>query len=71
MKVPSFVLTCVFIFLLCPNSYAGDAEDLISAAQKGDVSIVKALLTKGADVNAKTKYGITALMQASSAAISM
>ncbi|MGH7494877.1 MAG: PQQ-binding-like beta-propeller repeat protein [bacterium] len=36
-------------------------EDLWAAARKGDAEAVKALLTKGAEVNAKTRYGATAL----------
>jgi hypothetical protein len=36
-------------------------EDLIEAARKSDLEKVKALLGKGADVNAKTRYGATAL----------
>jgi hypothetical protein len=36
-------------------------DDLLTAARKGDVAQVKALLDKGADVNAKTPYGQTAL----------
>lgn len=64
--LPALVLTWVFIFLLCLNSYAGDAEDLISATRKGDISTVKELLAKGADVNAKDNmFGRTALMWAS------
>src|SRR5262245_45330761 len=41
---------------------AGDlGEDLLTAARKGDARTVKALLTKGAAVNAKNSYGATAL----------
>lgn len=36
-------------------------EDLWAAARKGDAELVKALLAKGVDVNAKTEYGATAL----------
>jgi Ankyrin repeats (3 copies) len=39
-------------------------EELFAAARKGDVAAVKALLDKGADVNAKTNYGATALSYA-------
>jgi hypothetical protein len=39
--------------------------DLIDAAQKGDTAGVNALLNEGVDVNAKDKYGYTALMYAS------
>jgi len=45
-------------------SVAGAAEDLISAATRGDAAAVQALIASGADVNAKTKVGVTALMQA-------
>ncbi len=42
--------------------YAGEInEDLITAAKKGDVASVKALLARGADVNAKSQYGATSL----------
>src|SRR5262245_54180886 len=34
-------------------------EDLLAAARKGDVAIVKTLLDKGTDVNAKSPYGAT------------
>ena len=44
---------------------AGPAEDLISAALRGDAAAVQALLAKGADVNAKTRGGGTALFAAS------
>jgi hypothetical protein len=41
-------------------------EDLIKAAERGDLAAVKSLIAKTSDVNAKTgKYGITALMEAS------
>ena len=42
--------------------FAGSvADDFWAAARKGDVEGVKALLAKGAAVNAKTEYGATAL----------
>lgn len=64
--LPILVLACSFVFLLCLNSYAGDAEDLIDAARIGDISTVKVLLAKGVDVNAKTNdHGTTVLMVAS------
>ena len=34
------------------------------AVRKGDVALVTALLDKGADVNAKFRYGTTALFKA-------
>ena len=39
-------------------------EELLTAGRKGDAEAVKALLAKGADVNAKTRYGATALSYA-------
>jgi outer membrane protein assembly factor BamB len=38
--------------------------DLLAAAKKGDAAAVKKLIADGADVNAKTPYGVTALLQA-------
>jgi putative CocE/NonD family hydrolase len=35
--------------------------ELLAAAGKGDAAVVQALLARGADVNAKNKYGATAL----------
>ena len=63
--LPTLALTCLFIFLLCLNSYAGNAENLIRAAWQGDISTVKALLVKGTDVNAEDNRGTTALIAAS------
>lgn len=39
--------------------------ELINAADREDIQAVKALLAKGADVNAQNEYGLTALMAAS------
>jgi outer membrane protein assembly factor BamB len=39
-------------------------EDLWAAARKGDAAVVKGLLAKGVEVNAKTNYGVTALYYA-------
>jgi hypothetical protein len=47
------------------TAMGGPAADLISAAERGDATAVKALLAKRADVNAKRRDGRTALMQAS------
>lgn len=46
-----------------PDYLAGgvDVTALMIASQKGHLQIVQALLDKGADVNAKTKTGVTAL----------
>ena len=61
----ALALSMFFVSLLSLNSYADDAKDLIEAALKGDTAGVKALLDKGADVNAKGKYDQTALILAS------
>ena len=39
-------------------------DQLFEAARKGDAAAVTALLDKGADVNAKFRYGTTALFKA-------
>ncbi|MFH1115295.1 MAG: ankyrin repeat domain-containing protein [Pseudomonadota bacterium] len=39
-------------------------EELLRAAETGSLEQVKSLLAKGADVNAKTRLGITVLMAA-------
>ena len=48
----------VLVSLLCGF---GAPDELWEAAKKGDVEAVKAQLAKGADVNARTQYGATAL----------
>jgi hypothetical protein len=59
-------------FILCAASVAGAAnvalsqtanfnEELLVAARKSNVELVKALLAKGADVNVKSPYGATPL----------
>ena len=54
------------LVLLCPP--AAGAQDLneefFAASRKGDVAALKALLDKGVNVNAKTRYGATALSYA-------
>jgi ankyrin repeat protein len=40
------------------------SEELLNAAKKGDLPAVRSLLARGADVNAKTRYGQTPLMLA-------
>jgi hypothetical protein len=60
-------LACLII-LIVGLPLAGLAQDLSeelwAAARKGDAQAVKALLAKGAEVNAKTRYGATALTYA-------
>ncbi|MBN2430012.1 MAG: ankyrin repeat domain-containing protein [Acidobacteria bacterium] len=53
------------LFLLGAGPTAGtDADRLIAAAEAGDLETVRDLLTAGADVNATSHSGITALMMA-------
>ena len=42
-------------------------EQLIEAAQRGDLALVKTILAQGADVNGKDEEGATALMVAANA----
>jgi uncharacterized protein len=63
----SYVFFIVLSLVLCisPSIYAGDINvDLIEAAAKGEITRVKNLLAKGADVNAREQQGRTALMEA-------
>ncbi|MEK6300774.1 MAG: ankyrin repeat domain-containing protein [Acidobacteriota bacterium] len=59
-------MALVALLLLCP--LVAGAQDLneefFAAARKGDTAALKALLDKGVDVNAKTRYGATALSYA-------
>lgn len=57
---------CVLVLLLVPIAvFAQDLnEQLLTAARKGDTAAARALLEKGADVNAKTRYGATPLSYA-------
>lgn len=59
-------LALMVIVLLCPlcASAQDRNEEFFAAARKGDTAAVKALLDKGVDVNAKTRYGATALSYA-------
>lgn len=54
------ILVLFLALLACPA--ADDLnQQLFSAAAKGNAEAIKALLDKGADVNAKSPYGVTAL----------
>ena len=54
------------LVLLCPLCVSAQdkSEEFFAAARKGDTAAVKALLDKGVDVNAKTRYGATGLSYA-------
>ena len=56
----------VLLLVLTPiTAYSQDLNlELYNAAKQGDIATVKALLAKGADVNAKRNNGRTALMHA-------
>src|SRR2546429_9582288 len=55
---------CIAIVLALNPLVAQDAEDLCTAAARGDINQVKALLAKGVDPNARDKSGETVLMRA-------
>jgi ankyrin repeat protein len=56
----------IAVMVLCTTaSFAGVNEDLILAANRGNLSEVQRLLAEGAEVNAKKNDGATALMAAS------
>ena len=60
--MPKLLLLCLLAVLLPFAATAQDLnEELLAAARKSDVEKVKALLAKGADVNAKSPYGATPL----------
>jgi ankyrin repeat protein len=64
---------CSLLLVICLFSLQAFAQDakqqlndqLWEAARKGDAAAVSALIDKGADVNAKFRYGTTALFKAS------
>lgn len=64
MKHISTLVILILLFIISPV-WAGDINvDLIDVVEKGDIVILKALLKKGANVNARTESGSTALIQA-------
>lgn len=56
-----FVLSLMFALSVSLTSYASFDNDLIEPSYRGDVLMLKALLNKDADVNAKANNGTTAL----------
>src|ERR1044072_6505884 len=69
MMLKRTALLALLAFALVASASAQDPkqalnEQLYEAARKGDAAEVKALLDKGADVNAKFRYGATALFKA-------
>lgn len=59
------VLSLFLLFSIPAIAQNNVNEQLWEAARKGDAAAVKDLLAKGADVNAKFRYGATALSYAS------
>lgn len=69
MTLTRITLLALFALALAPGAAAQDPkqalnEQLYEAARKGDPAEVKAVLDKGADVNAKFRYGATAIFKA-------
>lgn len=67
-KIILLVLTIAATGLACTtikNIKDHNGQALIKAVSKGDVNAVERMVAKGADVNARDKDGITALMWAS------
>lgn len=56
-----FRVICLLLFLPLLAFSQDVNEELLEAARKSDVEKVKALLAKGANVNAKSPYGVTPL----------
>ncbi len=69
MKLKHAAAVLLAFFLISPTVFAQDAKQKLNdefweAVRKGDLAAVTALLDKGADVNAKFRYGATALFKA-------
>ncbi len=70
MSLRRIILLSLMMALPLMARAQGDAKQALNdqlweAARKGDAAAVQALLDKGADVNAKFRYGTTALFKAS------
>jgi len=65
LKRKSLVIALIMLSPLAAIGQDKDKnEEFFAAARKGDVAAVKAFLDQGVDVNAKTRYGATALSYA-------
>ncbi|MFN2510049.1 MAG: ankyrin repeat domain-containing protein [Pyrinomonadaceae bacterium] len=69
MKVRPIILVILALLIIPSATPAQNAnqelnDQMWEAVRKGDVALVTALLDKGADVNAKFRYGATALFKA-------
>jgi len=63
-KILLFSLAVLLPLQTTPNSKQELNDQLFEAVRKGDVAAVTAALDRGADVNAKFRYGTTALFKA-------
>jgi ankyrin repeat protein len=64
-KTPAaLLLLALALTTLAQDAKQALSEQLYEAARKGDAAEVKAVLDRGADVNAKFRYGATALFKA-------
>ena len=66
VKITTLLLAVLFFQLpaFAQNSKQELNDQLWEAARSGDAAAVTALLDKGADVNARFRYGTTALFKA-------
>ena len=64
LGLQKFFLFSLLALLLTQNTKQELNDQLFEAVRKGDAAAVTALLDKGADVNAKFRYGQTALFKA-------
>ncbi|HQT27112.1 MAG TPA: ankyrin repeat domain-containing protein, partial [Burkholderiales bacterium] len=56
--------SCLVLFTACGSALAGAYEELLQAAESGDLNEAGRLIAGGADVNAKDGNGVTALLGA-------
>jgi ankyrin repeat protein len=65
LKRKSLVIALIMLYPLAAIAQDKDKnEEFFAAARKGDVAALKTFLDHGVDVNAKTRYGATALSYA-------
>jgi hypothetical protein len=64
LALQKFFLLSLLAFLFTQDTKQALNDQLFEAVRKGDAALVTALLDKGADVNARFRYGQTALFKA-------
>lgn len=64
LNLAVLILLCTSLMLVAQSTAPTLNDQMWEAARKGDAASVTALLDKGADVNAKFRYGATALFKA-------